>query len=72
MAGGELGVGALGPAQGDLHRAEQVLLQLVGVVLVELLVGVAQGRERNTELVDRLGDGVEQLLPGVRADVGHG
>jgi len=59
---GELRVGALRPAIGDLDRPEQLFLEPVGGGLVELLVGGAQRREREPDLVDCLGEGVEQIL----------
>ncbi len=71
VASSERGVRALRPSEGHLHGPEQVLLELVGVVLVELLVGVAQGSERDPDLVDCLGDVVQELLAGFGADVGH-
>ena len=39
---GEPGVRRLGASVGDLHRAEQLLLEPVRVALVELLVGRAE------------------------------
>ena len=42
VACGELGVRALGPAVGRLHRPEQLLLQPLGRGLIELFVGLAQ------------------------------
>src|SRR5262249_54040238 len=44
---------------------------LVGFLLVELLIGLSQRREREGELVDRLGKAVEQLLPCISGPVGH-
>ncbi len=71
VALGERRVGALGAPVGLLHRAEQVLLEQVGVALVELLVGGAEGRERDRELIDRVSDRVEQCLAGLSDVVRH-
>ena len=59
---GEAGVGALRAAVGDLDGPEQLLLEAVGGVLVEQLVGAAERRQRDPDLVDRLGQVVEELL----------
>ena len=72
MAVGELGVGALRSAVGHLNRPEQLLLELVGGVLIETLVGLAQGREREPDLISCVCDGIEQLLAGFRGGVCHG
>jgi hypothetical protein len=61
MPGGELGVGALRAAVGELNGPEQRLLEPIGVVVVELLVRLAQAGECEAEGVGRLGDGVEQV-----------
>ena len=55
----------------DLHRAEELLLERVGGALVELLVRLAERGQRDAELVDRVGDRVEQLLSRFGGDVGH-
>ena len=68
---GEAGVGALGAPVGDLDGPEQLLLELVGGPLVEQLVGGAERRERDAELVDRVGDVVEELDPRLFGRVGH-
>lgn len=54
-----------------LHRTEQSLLHPVGVAFVEQLVCLGQRRQRRAERLGRFGNGVEQLLPGVGAGVGH-
>ena len=46
----------------DLHRPEELLLECVRGPLVELLVRLAERCQRDAELVDRVGDRVEQLL----------
>ena len=60
-AGRELGVGAPRAAVGGLHRAEQLLLQHVGGLLVELLVGLAEGGQRLGDLLDRDGEVAQDL-----------
>src|SRR2546421_8145296 len=54
---------ALCATVGSLNRPEQLPLELVGAVLIELLVRLAQRRERKPDLVSRSCDGVEQMLP---------
>jgi hypothetical protein len=44
----------------------------VGGLLVEQLVGLAEGGKGDGDLLDRVGDGVEELLPGLCGAVGHG
>ena len=68
---GEAGVHAPGAAVGELGRPEELLLEPVGGVGVELLVGGAERRERDAELVGRLGDPVEQVAAGVAGLVRH-
>jgi hypothetical protein len=63
VAAGELGVGALRAAVGDLHRPKALVLESVAAVLVQLLVGLGQARAGEPELVCRPCDGVQQLLP---------
>jgi hypothetical protein len=65
-------VGALRPAIRRLHRPKEPLLERVRSALVELLVRLAERRQRGAQLVDRIGDGVQQLLAGFRRHVGHG
>ena len=62
---------ALRAPVGELHGPEQLLLERVGRGLVEQFVGTAERCERDGDLVDRLGDRVEQLLPGLGSAVGH-
>ena len=62
VALGEPGVGPLRAPVGDLDGPEQLRLEPVAGLLVELLVRRAERRERDCELVDRVGDGVEQVL----------
>ena len=64
VACGELGVRALGAPVGRLHRAEELLLEPVGALVVERLIRIAQRSERDGDLVDGLGDLVQQLLSG--------
>ncbi len=65
------GVRPLRAAVGDLDRPEQLLLELVGVLLVELLVRLAERGERDGQLVDRLRDDVEEVLARFGVRVGH-
>ena len=58
------------PVRG-LDRAEELLLEPIGGNGGELFVGLGQRRQRDSDVVDRLGERVEQLLPGVAGDVGH-
>ena len=67
----EPGVRALRLPVRHLHRAEELLLESVGRALVELLVRLAERGQRHAELVDRVGDRVEQLLSRFGGDVGH-
>ena len=46
VAARELGVGSPGPAVGRLHRREQLTLELIRLLLVQLLVGLAERAER--------------------------
>ena len=71
VARGERGVRALRAAVGGLDAPEELLLELVRAALVEQLVGGAERRERHRDVVDRLGDVVEQVLPGFSGDVRH-
>jgi hypothetical protein len=72
VAVGEPVVGPLGAAVGHLDGPEELLLEPVGVLLVELLVGVTQRRERDRELIRRGGNVVEELLSGFGGVIGHG
>src|SRR5688572_16125921 len=65
MAAGELRVHAPRPPEGALNGPEQAFLELIGALDVQLLVGGAQGRERNSYLLGRLSQRVEQLLAGL-------
>ncbi len=65
VALGEARVRALGAAVGQLDGPEQRLLEPVAGLLVQRLVGGAERGERDRQPVDRLGDLVEQLLPGL-------
>src|SRR4051794_15511695 len=67
----EAGVGALRAPVRRLHRAEELLLESVGGVLVELVVRHAERGQRRAELADRLGERVEHFLPGLDRAVGH-
>ncbi len=71
VAGGELGVDALRAPVGELDRPEELLLEPLGRVVVELLVGLAQIGQRGPELVGRRGERVEHLLPALRRRVAH-
>jgi hypothetical protein len=71
MALGEARVSALGASVGELHGAEQLLLETIAALLVELFVGVAELGERVGELLDRLGDRIEQALLRVGGRVRH-
>ena len=62
---------ALQPTVGDLHGAEELLLEVVGVLLVELLVRRAERGQRRGELVDRVGDDVQQVLACFGVVVSH-
>ena len=68
---GEAGVGAARPGVGRLDGPEELLLEPVGRVVIELLVGIAEQCQRGARAVGGLGDGVEQLAPGLGGDVGH-
>src|SRR5215218_3852644 len=67
----EADVGLLGTPVGCLDWAEELLLEPVGGDRAELFVGLAKGRERGGDVVDRLAERVEQLLPGFPGYVGH-
>jgi len=71
MARGERGVRALSAAVGDLDGAEELLLEPLGALLVELLVGLTERGERHSELFDRGRYRIEQPLPRVRGGVRH-
>ena len=71
MAAGELRVRTPCPAVGELHRAEQLLLQLVRAGHVELLVRGTERGEREPDLVRRLREGVEHLLPCFHGGLHH-
>jgi hypothetical protein len=71
VAVGELGVGPLGPTVSHPHGPEELLLDLVCFLLIKLLIRLSQGCEREGDLVNRLGNAVEQLLPRVGGRVRH-
>ena len=58
----ELRGGALGAAARELQRAKELLLHPVGRDRVELLVGLAERRDREVQLGDGLAQAIEQLL----------
>jgi hypothetical protein len=64
-------VSALRAAVRGLDAPEQLLLEPVGAALVEQLVRRAERGERHRDVIDRLGDVVEQVLPGFLGDVRH-
>ena len=64
-------MGAARATIGELHRAEQLLLDALRGALVELLVGLAERRERKAELLRRLREHVQDLLTRIRSGVGH-
>ena len=72
VALGEARVGALDAAVRRLHGPEELLLQTVAARLVELLVRRAQRGDRDADLLGRLGDRAEQLLPRLARDISHG
>ena len=65
-------MGTLGTAIGELDRPEQLLLERVRGVLVKTLVGLPERREREADVLGRLCDGIEQLLPRLRVGDRHG
>ncbi len=71
VAGGELRIGPLRAAVGDLHGPEELFLELIGGALIESLVRGSQERERRAELIGRLRDSIEQLLPRFRVGDRH-
>ena len=71
MTAGKRGVGALGAAGCGLQRPEQLLLEEVSGPLVELVVDVAERGQRAAELLHRIGDARQQVLPGLLARVRH-
>jgi hypothetical protein len=64
-------VGPLRTSVRRLDRPEQLLFEPFGGDFGELLIGRAEGRERSSDLVDRVAERVEQLLPGLAGDVAH-
>ena len=71
VAAGEVRVRATQAAVGELHGSEQRLLQLVGLVLVEQLVGRAERGECARQVVDRIGHGIEQIAARIGRGVRH-
>ena len=71
VAGGECGVRALCSPIGDLDRAEELLLQALRTAFVKLLVGLAQGHQRESNRLRSERDGVQQLLSCLCVGVGH-
>jgi hypothetical protein len=57
----ELRVSALRPAVGELNGSEELRLKPVRAVLVELLVRGTEIGEREPDLLDCLGEAVDQL-----------
>jgi hypothetical protein len=72
VAGSKLRVRAPCPAVSKLNRPKELFFQLVGVVLVELLMGRAQVHKRGPDCFRRLSDRVEELLAGFRGAPYHG
>src|SRR5579859_206580 len=70
-ARGELGVRALGATVGRLDRTEQLLLQDVGVLVIELLVGLAQAGHRVSDLLDGNREVAQNLLSAFGGRVCH-
>jgi hypothetical protein len=58
----EGGMDALRAAVGRLDRLEELIFEPTGRVLVEVLVRLAQKRQRDRDLIRRRGEGVEHLL----------
>ena len=71
VAVGELRISALRPSVRTLDRSKQLFLQPVRVALVEQLIRRAEIRERHADVLDGLGEGVEQVLSRLSARVGH-
>src|SRR5215211_2061791 len=71
MPGGEVCVRTFRSAVGALNRPIKLFLEPASGLLVELLVSRTQAREREPDLVDCIGDGVEQLLPRLGGSVRH-
>jgi hypothetical protein len=67
----EAEVGPLRTPVGRLDWTEELLFQPVRGERAELFVGLAEGCERGSDLVDRLAERVEQFMPGFTGDVGH-
>ena len=61
---GEAVVCASCAAVGLLHRAEQLLFELVSGRLVEVVVGEREPTDRHAQMARRIGDRLEQFLPG--------
>jgi hypothetical protein len=59
VASGELGVDALRLSVGRLERAEQVVLEALRSGFVNLLVGLGQVAERESDVVGRQGDAAQ-------------
>ena len=64
-------MGTLCATVGALHGTKQLLLDAIGVSFVQQLVGLGERRQRRAQRIRRLGNRVEQLLPGVGCRVGH-
>ena len=69
---GKLRVRPLAAPVRALHGSIEVGLQPVGGVDGELFEGLAQARDREPQLVERRGEVVEDLLPGLRPGDRHG
>lgn len=64
MAAGEFRMRPPGPAVGGLNRTKELLLEGVRGMLVNLLVGFSERGQGKRQLVDGLGELVEELHPG--------
>src|SRR4051794_10135323 len=71
VAAGEFAVGPSRAPVGHLDRTEELVLQAIGVVLVERLEGLAQSGQRLGEVVGGVAHLVEQLHPRLAAVVRH-
>ena len=71
VALGELGVHSPGPPVGHPNGPKELLLEAFGGVLVELLVGLAQVRQRGPDLIGGRCKSVEQLRSRLCRRVAH-
>ena len=65
MTTGECCMGAHRAAVGALHRAEQLLLQAISLLVIQLLIRGAQRSQGLGQVVGRLAERVEKLLAGL-------